>query len=185
MKRLTGSLAAVGAIAALTLAGTAGADPVTGGRSLFRPDVDTFEGFADMTISVGAIGAAEDTPKGVTFPVSGGDFDPGPDGMIEHRGGLVFSRNTADGGVVKFTQFVVKLGKRKGKVFAKSDHAAVRFMDLDFNGFITSADGTTTTIQHAKVALAKEGAEVLSDTFDFPFRKGIPMGYMTVKIKQG
>src|SRR5687767_6650083 len=131
MNRLAGGLATVGSIAALTVAGTAGADPVTGGKSLFRPDVDTFEGFADMTISVGATGAAEDTPKGVTFPVTGGDFDAGPEGSIEHRGGLVFSRNTAEGGVVKFTQFIVKVGKRKAKVFAKSDHAAVRFMDLD------------------------------------------------------
>jgi hypothetical protein len=185
MKRLAGGLAAIGTIAALAMAGPAGADPVTGGESLFRPDVDTFEGFADMSISVGATGAAEDTPRGVTFPVSGGDFDAGPEGTIEHKGGLVFSRNTADGGVVKFTQFIVKVGKRKAKVFAKSDHAAVRFMDVDFNAFITSADGDTTTIQHAKVALAKEGAEVLSAAFDFPFHKGIQMGYMTVRIEQG
>ena len=44
----TRSLAAVAAalIGALALAAPAGAGPVTGGESLFRPDADTFEGFA-------------------------------------------------------------------------------------------------------------------------------------------
>jgi hypothetical protein len=179
MKRLAAGAAT---ILALALAGPAGADPVTGGKSVLDPDVDTFEGFADMSISVGATGAARDTPKGVDFPVSGGNLRKNLKGQVPQHGGLVFSRNTAEGGVVKLSQFITVFDGTKAKVFAKSDHAAVRFLDLDLNAVSTNATGTRTTIHRAKATLAKQGADVLSDTFDFPFRKGIPMGKMTIKL---
>ena len=186
MKRLIACGAAIGLIAALGFAATAGADPVTGGKSVFKPEVATFEGFADMSISVGATGAAADKHRGVNFPISGGDVGAGPKGTIEHRGGLVFSRNTAEGGVVKFTQFVVKIGKNKTKLFAKSEHSAVRFLDLDLSdATISGSAGTNLKIKGAEASLAKAGAGVLTDTFAFPFRKGIPMGTMTIKASIG
>ena len=186
MKRLIASGVAIGLIAALGFAATAGADPVTGGKSVFKPEVATFEGFADMSISVGATGAAADKHRGVNFPISGGDVGAGPKGTIEHRGGLVFSRNTAEGGVVKFTQFVVKIGKNKTKLFAKSEHSEVRFLDLDLSdATISGSAGTNLKIKGAAANLAKPGAEVMSQTFDFPFRKGIPMGTMTIKASIG
>ena len=39
--------------------------------------------------------------------------------------------------------------------------------------------GTNLKIKGADATLAKAGAEVLSDTFNFPFRKGIPLGTVT------
>ena len=186
MKRVIAGAVAIGVAAAMTVAGTAGADPVSGGKSVFKPDVDTFEGLADMSISVGATGAAEDKKRGVNFPISGGDVKAGPKGTINHKGGLVFSRNTAEGGKVKFTQFIVKLGATKAKLFAKSEHSAVRFMDLDLSdATISGSAGANLKIKGADASLAKAGAGVLTDTFAFPFQKGIPMGTMTVKAQVG
>ena len=54
-----------------------------------------------MSIAVGATGAAVDGHRGVKFPITGGDVTDAPKGSIEHKGGLVFSRNTAEGGVVE------------------------------------------------------------------------------------
>ena len=77
---------------------------VTGGKTVLKPDVDTFEGFADMSTSVGATGAARDAAKGVVFPISGGEIDEGPKGTIRHRGGLVFAQNIAGGEILKFSK---------------------------------------------------------------------------------
>jgi hypothetical protein len=185
MKRWIACMATVGAFAALALAGPATADPVTGGKSLLEPDADTLEGFADLTIAVGATGAASDTTKGVVFPVLGGNLRPGPKGQVPQGGGLVFDRNTAEGGTVKFSQFIVVFDGQRAKLFAKSGRTAVRFMDLDLNVISTNATGTRTTIHRAKATLAEEAADVLSETFDFHFRKGIRMGRMTIKLDLG
>ena len=41
--------------------------------------------------------------------------------------------------------------------------------------------GTKLQIKNADATLAKQGAAVLTDVFDFPFRKGIPIGLVTIK----
>ena len=41
--------------------------------------------------------------------------------------------------------------------------------------------GTKLRIKNAAATLAKQGAAVLTETFDFPFRKGIPIGLVTIK----
>ena len=83
---------------------------------------------------------------------------------------------------MKFTKFTIKIGKNKTKLFAKSGGAEVRFIDLDLSdATISGSSGTNLKIKGADATLAKAGAEVLSDTFNFPFRKGIPLGTVTVK----
>jgi Htaa len=180
------AIAAALAATALVVAPSAIADPVTGGKTVFKPDVDTFEGFADMSISVGATGAAEDTAKGVVFPISQGQITEGPKGNIRHRGGLVFSQNIAGGETLKFSKFQISISQSgKVKLFAKVADAWIRFLDLDTNAVSTNAAGTRLTIHGAKATLAKTGAEVMSSAFDFPFRKGIPFGKMTIKADLG
>lgn len=181
-RRSIGAAVAVGLAAALIPA-AASAGQVTGGKTVLHPDQATFEGFADMSISVGATGAAVDGHRGVKFPITGGDVTDAPKGSIEHKGGLVFSRNTAESGVVKFTKFTVKISASgKAKLFAKSDHSEVRFIDLDLtDADVTATPGTKLRIKNAAATLAKQGAAVLTDVFDFPFRKGIPIGLVTIK----
>lgn len=170
----------VGLTVALVPVASSGASPVTDGKSVLHPDADTFEGLADMSLSVGATGAAKDGRRGVSFPIRSGDVDEGPGGTIEHRGGLVFSANP--GAVVKFSAYTIKLGPNKAKLFAKSDHSEVRFLDLDLeDATISGRAGVRLKIKDAEATLAKPAAEVLSEAFDFPFRKGIPIGTMTVK----
>ena len=178
-------IAIVGAVAAAALfvVTAASADPVTGGKTAFHPDQDTFEGFADMSISVGATGAARDGRNAVNIPIKGGDIGEGPKGSIEHKGGLVFAQNTSSGEIVKFTQFTIEIAASgKTKLFAKSEHSEVRFMDLDISdATISGSAGTDLKIKNAEASLGKQGAAVLTEAFDFPFGKGIPMGTMTIK----
>jgi hypothetical protein len=167
-------------VAALVLAPVAGADPVTGGKTVLKFDQNTGEGFADMSIGIDTTGAAKSGKNGFSFPIKGGDVSEGPKGEIDHRGGLAFF--TEGGPGVKFTKFAIKIGKNKTKLFAKSGHAEVRFLDLDLSdATIGGSAGTDLKIKGADATLAKAGAEVLSTTFDFPFHKGIPMGTVTVK----
>jgi hypothetical protein len=167
-------------VAALVLVPAAVADPVTGGKTVLKFDQVTGEGFADMSIGIDTTGAAKNGKHGFNFPIKGGDVNAGPKGTIDHRGGLAFF--TEGGPGVKFTKFAVKIGTQKTKLFAKSGGAEVRFLDLDLSSAtISGSAGTNLKIKDADATLAKAGAEVLSTTFDFPFRKGIPMGTITVK----
>jgi hypothetical protein len=156
------------------------ADPVTGGTTKLKFDQATGEGFADMSIGIEPTGAAQSGKHGFKFPISGGDIKKGPKGTITHRGGLAFF--TEGGPGVKFTKFQVKIGQNKTKLFAKSGGAVVRFIDLDLaDATIGGSAGTNLKIKGADATLAKAGAEVLSETFNFPFHKGIPLGTVTVK----
>jgi hypothetical protein len=178
-----GAIMAIGLTAAV-ISAAASADPVTGGKTVLKLDPDTAEGLADMSIGVTTTGAGKDGKNGLSFPIKGGDVKEGPKGEITHRGGLGFF--TEGGPGVKFTQFIVKIGTKKTKVFAKSDHAAVRFMDLDLSdATISGSAGANLKIKGADATLAKAGANVLSSTFDFPFRKGIPLGTVTIKAAVG
>jgi len=175
-------LAAVAAVAMTIATASAAADPVTGGKTVLKPDLDTFEGFADMSMSVGATGAARDAAKGVVFPISGGDVREGPKGSVEHRGGLVFAQNTPGGEILKLSKFTVRIGAGgKTKLFAKSDHSEIRFLDLDLSdATIGGSAGTDLKIKGADATLAKPAAQLFSEVFDFPFRKGIPIGSMNL-----
>jgi Htaa len=169
---------------ALALAPATNADPVSGGKTVLKPDADTFEALADMSIGVETTGAAKDGKNGLSFPITGGDVKEGPKGEIDHKGGIAFF--TEGGGSVKFSKFAVKIGKNKTKVFAKSDKATVRFFDLDLSdATISGSAGTNLKIKGAEATLAKQGAQVMSDVFNFPFKKGIPLGSVTVKASIG
>ena len=171
-------------VGALALAPSTNADPVSGGKTVLKPDVDTFEALADMSIGVETTGGAKSGKNGLSFPVTGGDVNPaGPKGEIDHKGGLAFF--TEGGGSVKFSKFVVKIGKNKTKVFAKSDKSEVRFFDLDLTDASVGGTDTSLKIKGAEATLAKQGAQVMSDVFDFPFQKGIPLGSVTVKASFG
>jgi hypothetical protein len=173
-------LAPLTLVAAALVVPAAIADPVTGGKTVLKFDQATGEGFADMSIGIDTTGAAKSGKHGFNFPIKGGDIKTGPKGTIDHRGGLAFF--TEGGPGVKFTKFTIKIGKNKTKLFAKSGGAEVRFIDLDLSGAtIGGSSGTNLKIKGADATLAKAGAEVLSDTFNFPFRKGIPLGTVTVK----
>jgi hypothetical protein len=171
---------AVAALAAmLALAALAGANGVKSGKTKLKPDVDTFEALADMGISVETTGAAEFLPTGAKFPVFGGDIDPsvGYWGQYGHKGGLLFSRS--DGASVKFKHLSINIHAQKGRMFATANGNPLKLAEFK----ITNLAGTDTSFQfkNAEATLAKDGAGVLSRTFDFDFNKGIPLGTITTK----
>jgi hypothetical protein len=174
----------VALMATLALATPLSADPVTGGKSVLMPDHATFEGLADMSIGVEATGAAKFRRNGAKFPITGGDVREGPRGSIEHRGGMAFLRR--GGPRVKFSKFTIEIGRNKTKLFAKSGRSEVRFLDLDLSdATIGGSEGVNLRISGAEGTLAKQAAEVLTDVFDFPFRKGIPVGDFNIRAQVG
>ena len=178
-KRALRIVLATALAAGLALATAAVANPVSGGKTKLALDPDTAEGFADMSIGIEPTGAAKFAQGYLKFPVKGGELDDTGKGLILHKGGIAFF--TEGGPGVKFTQFEIKVGNTKAKVFAKSEHAAVRLFDIDLSGQAVGR-AFDFRIKDADTTLAKEGAGVLSETFDFPFDKGIDMGQTTVKV---
>ena len=175
------ALATAAAIASLALAATSAAAPVTGGKTLLRPDRGTVEGLADMGIGIETSGQAGFGSKGAKFPITGGDVDARDPvrGSIEHAGGLVFF--TEGGASVKFSKFVIRLRSEGPKLFAKSDGAEVRFLDLDLERAVIGVSERNYQINNADATLAKEGAAVLTETFGFPFEKGIRAGEVNLR----
>jgi hypothetical protein len=175
------SIVAAGAFAAtLVMATAVAAAPVSSGTTKLALDPDTAEGFADMSIGIEPTGAARFAQGFFKFPIKGGELNnAGSKGLILHKGGISFF--TEGGPGVKFTQFEIKVGANKAKVFAKSEHAGVRLFDIDLEG---QAQGKAFDfrIKDADTTLAKDGAGVLSETFDFPFHKGLEMGHTTIKL---
>jgi hypothetical protein len=179
ISRAGGIVAAGAFVAALLMAMPATGAPVSSGKTKLALDPDTAEGFADMSIGIEPTGAAKFTQGFFKFPIKGGELDNAGKGLILHKGGISFF--TEGGPGVKFTQFEIKVGANKAKVFAKSEHAGVRLFDIDLEG---QAQGKAFDfrIKDADTTLAKDGAGVLSETFDFPFHKGIEMGHTTIKL---
>ena len=183
-RRAVLGLFALACVAAIAVPASAGAFTVTGGKSKLALDPDTAEAFADMSIGIEPTGAAKFSQGFFKFPIKGGEVDEGPKGEIQHKGGISFF--TEGGPGVKFTQPIVKIGKSKAKVFAKSSHAAVRLFDLDLSGAtIGGSGGQTLKIKNADTTLAKAGAGVLSETFNFPFMKGTEIGTMSITATLG
>lgn len=185
-RRATAVLAlAAGVFVFAATAGSAAPGPITSGKSVLKPDPATLEGFADMSIGVEPTGAAESRRNGYVFPVRSGEFGDDLRGAVVHRGGLGFFMEGGPG--VKFSKFFIRFGAQKAKLFARSGGAEVRFIDLDLDDatIVNPANRQEVKIKDAEALLGKEGAEVLSETFDFPFRKGIPFGFMTIKVKTG
>ena len=173
--------AAATVVASVTILATASAAPITSGKTVIKPDQDTFEALADMSIGVEPTGAAKFGHNGFKFPVSGGKTG-GQSGktIIDHRGGIAFF--TEGGPSVKFSKLEIQAGN-KVKVFAKSNHAAVRFLDI--KGGQVSGTDTSLTVKGSKVTLAKAGAGVLSETFDADIQKGVPIGTGNLKATVG
>jgi hypothetical protein len=166
-------------VSLLAMAALSSANGVVSGKTKLKPDSDTFEALADMSIAVETTGKAEFKPSGAKFPVSGGDIDPtaGFQGIYGHRGGLMFSRS--DGAAIKFKHLTIEIEQNKAKLFASASGSELKLAALK-NGQIAGTD-TSFQLKDAEAELAKQGAEALSETFDFDFHKGIPLGTVTTK----
>jgi hypothetical protein len=158
------------------------ANGVISGKTKLKPDPDTFEALADMSIAVETTGKAEFKPTGAKFPVNGGDIDPtaGYQGIVGHQGGLRLTRS--DGATVKFNRLFIEIEGRRGgrsKLTAFVAGEGLKLAALR-DGQLAGTD-TSFVLKNAEATLSKQGAEVLTETFDFPFRKGIRIGTTTTK----
>ncbi len=167
------------AIASLALATASSADRVADGKTVLKLDDDTFQGFAEQGIGLKTTGAAKDNKNGYVFPMEGGRVNTGPKGEIEHRGGLKFF--ALNGISVKASKFTARIGKRNVRVYAKSRQSEMRFLDLDLSDArIGGSLGANLRIE-GEATLAKQAAEVLSDSFEMSFPKGADIGVLNIK----
>lgn len=177
--KLVVAAAAVLAVS-LVVASAAGANGVVSGKTKLKPDHDTFEAFADMGIAVETTGQAEFKPTGAVFPMLGGDIDPsaGFKGVVVHAGGLLFSR--ADGAEVKFSKLNLVIYNHRTVLNVKASGGDYLRLATLKNGDLAGTD-TSFQLKDAEATLSKPAAELLSETFDFPFPRGIPLGTTTTK----
>lgn len=178
----TGIATTIAAAALLAPAASqAASNPVTGGKVVLKLDPSTAEGFADMNIGIQTTGRGKDGKRGFSWPISGGagEIRPGPRGSTLSYGGLAFF--TEGGPGTKFSDFGIRFGSRKTQLYARSEGSGGRFLTLDLDQAAVSQDATSLKVKDAPATLTRAGASVLSDTFDFPFRRGLAMSTVTVK----
>jgi hypothetical protein len=160
------------------------ANGVKSGVLKLKPDQSTFENFADMGIAVEPKGDADFGGGAFVFPAGGGDIDPsnGYQGIIGGGGALKFSRES-DGAKLKLKNVEAVIhkhkvdvgGTTKGGVFIKLAKAT---------GYgILADDHTSFELKNGDTVLSRVGAHVLSETFGFPFHRGIPLGRLAIKAK--
>lgn len=175
---------AAATVAALAPAVTAGANGVKSGEIKLKPHQSTFEGFADMGIAAEPKAAARFRGDRFVFPADGGDVDPtsGYQGLIGGSGALKLSRES-DGAKLKFKNVQVVIHKRKADLGGTvgSDGVFVKLAKVDGYGILT--DGNSFALKKGKATLSRVGAEVLSDTFDFPFHRGIVLGQLAIEAE--
>ncbi len=178
-------LLALPALAATTLvlAATVAAEPVTGGKTVLVPNQETFEALSDMGIEIATTGGAKFGGKGAKFTVTGGIVGEAGKDTIEHKGGLLFSRD--EGGAVKVANFTAVLGEQKGKLFAKSNGAQLAFLKLDLSGAEQSGVPGSISIEGAEASLTKQSGAVFTDAFDAEFRRGVPVGELNIEAQFG
>jgi hypothetical protein len=183
MRWLRRSVVAVAAVAAVLAVPTvASASIITSGELRLEPDPATFEGLADMGITVEATGEADFDEDGLSIPFRHSGVGPPPHfrGIIDARGGLLFSR--ADGAELKLKHPSLKIGNEKVKVaFSATGDRFVRLTSI--KNFEITGDERRFQLKGGEASLSKPAAEVLSDAFDFPFRRGIPLGTASIKAK--
>jgi hypothetical protein len=170
------------AVASLALVAGATANGVKSGEIKLKPDRDTFEALADMGIAVKPKGSARFRDGAFAFPATGGDVDPDAayQGLVGGDGALKLIRES-DGAKLKLKNVQFVIHKRKADLGGFADGAFVKLAKVDRYGILS--DGNSFDLKMGKATLSRVGAEVLSDTFDFPFRRGIPLGRVAVSAK--
>lgn len=173
------ALVAAAAVALVAMLGAAAsADAKRLGATTLKPNAATFEALSDLGVAVAPTGPAKATKKGIAFPITGAKLDDDLTGRIAHKGGLKFEGESAK---LKVKNFVVKLGERKAKLFAKAGGNSIRLLDLNLRKAKVRNQGTT--VKGIKAKLAKPAAEALSATFGTEIPKGTPIGKVTVAFK--
>jgi hypothetical protein len=157
---------------------TAIAYVVTGGRTVLRASPAALHNLRERGVGVGATGDGMLVGGGVRLPIAGGDLREGPLGTVEHDGGLVF---TSAPGNLALTDLEVRIGTRKGKVFAIADGARVRFFDLDLSLVTHPSVENPFRIKHVAATLAHPAAVLMTEELGARFRRGDPGGHLDIK----
>ena len=171
---------ALAAAATLAIAAAAAGNGVKSGTIKLKADQATFEGFADMSIAVEPKGDAKSIDGGFAFQADAGDISPdvGFQGLIAGGGALKFSRST-DGAKVKFKNLQVVIHKQKADLGGTVKGVFVKLAKV--SDYAIAGTDTSFVLKNGDAVLSRVGANVLSEAFDFPFHRGIPLGELKIK----
>jgi hypothetical protein len=175
-----GAVFAVVMIAALAFAAAAPAANL-GGKTTLAPNTATFDTLASAGVTVAPSGKASAGSKGISFPISGGNFNADSlTGKIEHKGGLTF---TGNGTELTVKRFVVKVGAKNVIRAEVAGGGHVRLADLDLDHAKIKQRNGKLLISNVGVSLAGKAANALSAVFGLPDLRGADLGSATVKAK--
>ncbi len=153
------------------------------GKTTLKLDSGTAGVLTDLGVTVGPVGSAKASKKGIAFPITGGRVDAETlEGKIKHSGGLSL---TAGSTVVKLTRFYVNVDA-KPDLTAKLGGARVSILDLDLSDLVRKDQGSTVKLRGISATLTAGAATALNDAFGVTaFEKGLAIGKVKVKAIVG
>lgn len=168
------------AIAALLIVAqpaAAAKDPVGGGLTTLKPTNKIAKALAKGNVKVKPKGEASAGNKGLKFPVTGGQINPGePKGKVEHKG----SRLQLKKGKTKATLKNPLINLSKAKLNVGVGGSSLKLFDLDYSKAKITRDGFATVYSKVKAKLTKGSAKVLKKGFGLKVKKGTVFG--TAKV---
>jgi hypothetical protein len=178
VKRFIPALAAAGLIALVAAPGAPAAVKLSGGTTTLTLRPSTAKALGSLGVAVSPTGRAKLRRGTATFPITGGSIDPASAaGRIRHAGGL---RLTARGTSVVLKNYRVSIG-RQLNLSAKVGTGRMHILKLAGTPRVTRA-GFDTRVRGLTARLTAKAARALNRAFGVDaFRKGIPLGRVTVK----
>ncbi len=157
---------------------------VTGGQTMLQLDSGTARALTGAGVRVSPVGQARNTASGLTFPVRGGEADPGTlAGTVTHRGGIRFR---AGGRSVVLRDPTYRIGERS-TLSARVGSARLTIANLDAGGARIAAGGALDTgVSGVTATLTAGAARALNATFSTRlFRAGLKLGTVRSEVRFG
>ena len=180
MKRFIPALAAAGLIALGAAPGASAAVKLGGGTTTLTLRPSTAKALGSLGVAVSPTGRAKLRRGTARFPITGGSIDPASAaGTIRHAGGL---RLTAGGTSVVLRNYRVSVG-RQLNLSARVGKSRLHILKLTGTPRVTRS-GFDTRVRGLTARLSAKAARALNQAFGVhAFRKGLPLGRVTVKAK--
>jgi hypothetical protein len=184
------ALALSAALLAVFAPGVNGAtgEPVTGGKTVLKTDPEALRNLGERGVTAGIIPGAASVAGGVRFPIDGGELREGPRGTVEHAGGLSFRRSAQPekSATLELTDFTIRFGAARAKLYAASAGSEVRFFDLDLSNAAPPRNSDNPLrLKHIEATLAGPAAKLMTEELGVAFHKGDPAGNLNLKPLTG
>jgi hypothetical protein len=157
---------------------------VTGGQTMLQLDRGTARALTAAGVRVSVVRPARTGSSGLTFPVTGGQADPGTlAGTVTHRGGIRFR---AGGRTVVLRDPTYRIGARS-TLSARVGSTRLTILNLRTSGARVAAGGALDTgVSRVAATLTAGAARALNQAFSTRlFRAGLRLGTVRSEVRFG